>query len=588
MQPREVQDDTRHRPPPRSLVLLVLFACATFAQTWYPDIDNSFWPVGTFGDATLYSVSKTIRTGTSTTVDKSAFASLSLHCVKIGTTYYPTVQLGTEYTSTSQAGGYKSYYGNRVVANQYKLAYQYNLYKDGRYLIQTSWRYEDGYVPPPGSPEVTYRLNYDLGGPSDDIAEYVTTSTEGVEYWYGPATDMEVTFAAQPITRSNAIENSAACRFVDASSPATQFGAVLWHSNRNLRVFFMNVANDWLQIPPTTTYTLPLQSVGSHPAYSQYAFAGNDQVAYVTVTTSSSPYTVTPIQGRLWQKPAGRPVRFHTYTMKDAAHIVADPPSVAANLQTVVDNNRSVTDALNELTNSRWTHDEKSVYVDLAAYGGSITLAQLHEFMFAARTVAPSIYTTQNRENLRDWHVEVCVINLYVSNGPQYSGVMFDNDVPATANNGIEREACAIFWPSITWAFLDQNNIYTRYLMWAVCHEVGHCFGLQHTWGSCGTCYSPVPPPPCSGSPCTGYQSIMTYSFNECGPPWIAPSPHIGHTSMHYYGAGYYGESYAGSQLRLVQMGPEAWVKPGRYGFPLWNADPPAPYNTSPPAYSDY
>ncbi|MBD3244127.1 MAG: hypothetical protein GF331_26280 [Chitinivibrionales bacterium] len=573
-----------------------LSATTAGAQTWYPDIDYSHWWCGWSVDGSIEYVYKQIRTGPSTTTWKLVFDQLKIWSVEINNTQYSTSQLGSEYTLTSEYWGYWKFYGYRTVDGlNHKLYFEYKLYKDGRFQVNTAWRNDGGYTLPPGTPKITFLINYDLNGSADDIVEYVHHDAEGIEYWFAPAWDIEVNYAAEYINQSEAIDNSALFRIVDATDPATQFGAVFWHSNKPITAFMMNAQNDLQTLRPMSSWWYPLQSVDSDPDYSDYAHSGNDQVVYVSVHTSTNPYTLNPMLGKLFQKPDARPVRFHTYIMRDQSGGLSDPPSVSANLTTVVDNQRSASDAFTELTNGRWTHDQKYISVDMtqypmnAIYGErEITFAQLHEFMFAARNQSPSIYMQANRENLRDWYVEGCIVNCVdPGKGLGGMGVLFDGGAPNPENNGIEREAFAVYWPAIRRAYNDVGNVHTRILMFTYAHEAGHCLSLHHEWGSCGLCYMPTYMPWCGmGVTCTGYESIMTYSFSESDCPGCSfPNNHVGHTTMHFNGSGHHGgEPYNPSQLRFMQMGPEAWIKPGRYGTPSLG-----PRNTtSPPNFTPY
>lgn len=553
---------------------------AASTQYWYyPQVDQStYWGVGSWSNATLSSATKQVKTDSTTTVTKDVFASVTLHGLRVNGSYYTRSQLNVISEGTQTIGVFRRYYGYYDPSGtNYRLFFEINLHKDGMFRIQASWTTADSHVLPPSSGSQIYvRVDYDLGTGSsyrDDLVEY-NDKSQSPHCWVGPASDCQVTYTASSPIDSQSIEYEPFCRIVDGSSATTQFSAVFWpYIDRPVKFYFMNGYNDNWAVPPSSSGTYPLQSVYTQTGYQPYAYDSYnltcDQVLYATLFPDAT-YGTYGVHGKVFQKGNSRSMRVYTYTMTGAS---------APNLSLVVDSNRTAGDAFGEL--GKWQHSDSKTGIS-NPYGTLITSAELHNFLQNARSTTTSIYTTDNRTNFQDWYVEFCSVNCRWDTDADGYLDASERDVLATtfdvvsnSTGTIERSAAAAFWPAITGFY---SNDTTRILAFLAAHELGHCFNFNHHWGSCGWNYQPTDSPPC-----TGYESLMTYSYLEYSGA-NRPYQHVGNTSMHWYGSGAHGEGYSDTPLEFYQKGPESWVKSGKMGcdFVSWTSE------TSPPGYYDY
>jgi hypothetical protein len=521
-----------------AFIIISLLAGNILAQ-WYPQIDNSYWEVDYFGSGVISGVTKKVRTSSTTVVDKMVFYRVSLHGVRVNGQYYTTTA-DNEWTSTSS--DYISYYGyHNVDGISKRLGLQYHLHKDGKFRFQAFWTsYSID-----NTDQIILRVDYDLDGSADDIVEH-TMQENSVDQWFGPSNETTFSLGAFPQAWDAGIENNSPCRIADASSPTTQFYATFWpYAYRPVDFNFNTYASDSRSLPPTTDPTVTLQTTHDNANYQQYAYSGRDQVMYLTLNfpdqTQCQYCSYLGIHGKVFQKPNGRSLRVYNYVMQGAW---------TPNLNQTVDNGRSVSDALNDLTDNRWTLISKTGLPN--PYGNVMTRSQVHDFMLNSRDDAPNTYSTENRENFRDWHVEVPIIDCFieVNNGGAW-GVMFDHG--GDDNNDVSREGAVVSWRRCEYGGSGTYDDETTCLFTFI-HEAGHCFNFQHTWSDCGTNFNS---PACAAN----NRTIMSYGplHGGCTMTW-------GADNQNWY-----------------QQGPESWVKPGRYGT-LWFATA----DQDPPTYHQY
>jgi hypothetical protein len=64
-------------------IIFLIVGSIVYSQEWYPTVDvTSFWTVGSFNNASLSSVYKTVKTSASTSTEKSVFYLLRLENIR--------------------------------------------------------------------------------------------------------------------------------------------------------------------------------------------------------------------------------------------------------------------------------------------------------------------------------------------------------------------------------------------------------------------------------------------------------------------------------------------------------------------------
>jgi hypothetical protein len=486
-------------------LLLLCLVYSSFSQQWYPTIDPStHWQVGSFNNAAVRNVSKNVLTSATTSVSKYIFYNVALKHVLYNSTTYAFTKISESVIDADWEPEHLYNGTYSIDGTPYIIDVSYWFFPDGTFKIIANWDYN---ARPANFSDYkfVFEIDYDLDGSDGDIFEY-----EWNGKWMGQSSHVSFFPGSLPNYETNQIERNAFARCVDATSPSQQLFVVFgpWNSTPT-----------WIECKPYNESDPVLQDI-DRINYFQYSYAyhGKDQRMFVSLSQTSD--VVAGIWSKVFQKPNGRSLRINTYVMEGAW---------VPDLNLIVDNNTSVATALNVLTNSRWENSTKSNLPCPSGVGTEITTAQLHDFMFASRIVSPSIYTSSNRENFRDWYVDVCVVNKRIDYQGSYPyGMMFDMGV-----NGCRSEASAMSWPECqTHPWGGQ-----RALMFAYIHETGHCFNMQHTWSNCGFAYNQIW---CD----VANRTIMSYG------------PNFGSTTM----------TWCTNNLNWYQNGPEPYVKSGKLG----------------------
>lgn len=533
--------------------LIFLIAATVWPQypaTYYPDVDkSSHWTVGSFGNGELYQVHKTIRTSASTTEDRCVFWSLKFLKLFDGINTYYTVTPSYEYTQQFD-GFYKECAGwYNVNGTNWQIFISFRLWQSGYIDILASW--SQNWPSNHYNFSFGFEADYDLAGADDDIVEYQKTQNN-VQQWYAPANaGWTPHFDGTLITSTTGpLDGNWLVRCVDATSPANQLQ--LFFGSRFNSIFRHDF---YLRTYASSSGTLQDVYNDTYNLYQQYAYGGRDQKMEIWVATYNS--TLSPdnlyyksVSGLLVQKPNGRSLNIQTYVMTGAA---------TPNVYLTVDNGRKVAHALNDLTNSHWTNYLQTNLPD--PYTGDMTWSQLHDFMTTRRMYGP-VYTCDAQNNMRDWKVEMIVVNHRLT--PAATGVMFDYTssdrlYPGADMNNVHREGAAISWPTcVGWHNLVPSWSADRFLAFVFIHEMGHCFNMLHLWSDCDEDFD-------SDNCQTAKRTIMSYGPMRAG----------GSTTM----------TWSDNNRNWYQLGPESWVKPGRFGA-RWTSF--YGYLGAPPAYQQY
>ncbi|MDQ3000107.1 MAG: M10 family metallopeptidase domain-containing protein [Fibrobacterota bacterium] len=172
------------------------------------------------------------------------------------------------------------------------------------------------------------------------------------------------------------------------------------------------------------------------------------------------------------------------------------------------------------ISNGHWSITNYSNLSNPFPVDAVMSSADLHNLLQNWRN-STGVYSNANRENFRDWHMDVlCVNNQWTSPA---TGVLFDEpDWSTIGGNGAGREAVALLW-TLERREPKPNEVHA----WNAAHEIGHALGLTHT--SAGTATN---------------REIMDPIFRGTNMQWLT------------------------WQRNWITKAPESWVKTGKYAQP--------------------
>jgi hypothetical protein len=518
----------------------------------YPALDTtSNWSIQDWGFTTgqgfyFQGTGKRVWNGPGQPETKTVFYNLAVVGTRLGGNSHPLQS--QDFMGEMQGDGYLAKYGSFKVAPAVSLVVVVFFMDDGKFDVNAYFT-GDGYASGQAW-EVIFRVDYDLAGAGNNIAEFLwnagsegrsasppqvprlealdgrlvyAPSTGIPSYWAASAHEITLEYPPLPREAGSGVENAGFARILNASNP--QFGMVLWGDGATpLDATFKAYGSFDGNLDPKADVSTTLQMTGEAGSFPRYAYAGRDQVMLLKLRPPTAGVTYK-FGGKLFQRGGSRPlaVSVHQHHPDGMGGFGFDPDKVIRYTQS---GGRTFRNALAELTGpddlalSRSGEGGVSYlpYDGYAQPGNAVTEAQLHNLMTSQRD-----YSARSLENVREWRLDLYLVNWRLQGEPDAWEAMFDYG--GAGGNGIAREGAAIFWPSIGG---DQDARVRRASLSAL-----HTVGLALNMGRNGL---------------GGIMSLAdidknTVRFNTSSAP----------------GAPF-------SEVDWYRTAPEAWVKPGRFG----------------------
>ncbi|MDB5049647.1 MAG: hypothetical protein JWO30_2718 [Fibrobacteres bacterium] len=501
-----------------------------------------------------------------------------------------------DFLGEMQGDGYIGKYGSFKVAPNVSLVVILFFMDDGKFEVTTYFtgsEYSNS-----NRWDVMLRADYDMAGAGNNIAEFVwNNGSEGrspnppqyprkevsdgllaysappgssSSYWAASAHEISVAFP--PLARDGylGIENAGFARILNASNP--QFGMVLWGSSTTpVQATFKAYTSYNGIMDPGPDISTQLQYTGESGSYPRYAFAGRDQLAFLKLGPPSNGNTYQ-FGGKLFQRNASRPlsVTVHQHPPDQLGGFDFDPDMV---VRYTDQGGRTFRNAVSELSGPDdlvLVHSGQSgvPYLPFDGYaqpGQAVTEAQLHNLMMASREVS-----TVGLENVREWRLDLYLVDWWLQGEPGTSEAMFDYG--GADGNLIAREGAAVFWPVLAGAGSDYQR---RQSVLSALHATGLTLNMNPSWGSCpfaGYCWNDAGA--CGGLRCgsscpPGASGCRYQAFNcanECSDGSIMSLTDVNKSTIRFSRQAAKGSAF--SEVDWYQRAPEAWVKPGRFGAP--------------------
>jgi hypothetical protein len=579
------------------LVLAALLPRPSHA-TAYPTLDStSRWNLEKWGFAPgqgfyIQGAGKSVWTAPGVSESKMAFYNLALLGARLGGKEYRL--LSQDYAGEMEGTGYIAKYGSFKLAANLSLVVVFAFHDDGKF---ESMAYFTGSAYIPGSAwELVLRLDYDMGGSGNNICEFLwSAASEGLSmsppqvprapamdgrlvfvpaaasrnaYWSASAHEISVSYPPMARESGSGVENAGFARILNASHP--QFGMVLWGDEAtSVEATFKAFASYDGTLSPTANVSAALQLTAERAYYPRYAYAGRDQMLYLKLGSPNGS-GVYKFGGKLFQRADSRPlaVTVHQHPPEDLGGWNFDPDLV---VRYTADGGRTFRNALQDLAGpddvAIATSGSDGVpylpYDGYAQPGQAITEAQLHNLMTATRD-----YSTANLENVRDWRLDLYLVNWSLQGEPDVWEAMFDYGGANT--NGIAREGAAVFWPALAGQGWDYQR---RQSVLSGLRGVGMTLNMEPGWSNCpavGYCWNDASA--CGGvrcgNSCPSGSKGCRYSAHaclaECRDGSVMSLVDINQSSMRFNLGPASGST--SSEADWYRRAPEAWVKPGRFG----------------------
>lgn len=578
-----------------ALFQIQAFSPAAVSAMGYPSLDtSSHWSIQDWGfsaSAGFYvqGAGKSVWTAPGQAQGKTAFYQLAILGVRNGGQEYRLAK--PDYLGQMEATSYLVKYANFNVMSGLVVTVVMYFHDNGEF---ETYAYFQGAAYVPGSPwELIMRIDYDLGDAGNNIAEVLwnpagegggvsppqlpspeaadgrlvyASGSGGASYW--SATAHEITVAYPPLgqVEGGGIEATAFARILQASHP--QFGMVLFGDPQaGLEATFKAYGYYDGTLNPVADPASALQLTGEDPSRPRYAFAGRDQMVFLRLQIPAD--GVGRFRSKLFQRPASRPlvVRVHQHPAQDLDWTF-DPDMVVRNTS---DGPRTFRNALADLAGPEDVTVVTSgsglpylPYDGYAAPGQAVSETQLHALMSAARNTA-----SINPASVRDWQIDLLVVNWSLQGQGGAWESMFDK---GGANvNRIAREGAAVFWPSLGGRGEDFRR---GQAVVSALHGAGLALNMDPAWSNCpftGYCWND--PSACGGVRCglacppgaDGCRYSAHTCHSECTEGTIMSLTEVGRNTLRFNSSPASGST--SSEMDWYRRAPEAWVKPGRFGY---------------------
>lgn len=582
-----------------SLILILIHPNPAAAFS-YPALDTtSHWTLQNWGYSAnrgfyFQGAEKNTWSSPGQPQSKTAFYALEVVGARLNGSGYAFK--GQDYLGEMEGDGYLAKYGSFKVTDGVSLTVVLFLIDDGKFELNA---YFSGPSYNPAQPwEIAVRLDYDMAGAGNNIAEFLwNVSSEGGSlsppmvprtealdgrlvykpgkaaasgYWSAVNHEMAVSYPPLPREAGNGIENAGFARILNASRP--QFGMVLWSDAATpVEAVFKAYGGFNGNLFPRADVAMPLQSTGETGNLPRYAFAGRDQMLFMVLGPPAGGGTYRA-GGKLFQRGGSRrlaaTVRQHPPEYMDGFRFDADRV-----LRYTSEGARTFRNALGALPGaddlSVYRSGEPGVpYLPFNGYPGpgqAVTEAQLHNLMVASRD-----YSGQSLENVRDWRLDLLVVDWTLQGEPDVWEAMFDYG--NSDANGISREGAAVFWPAMRGRGTDFQG---RQAGLSSLRAAGQTLNMDPSWGACpfaGYCWNDGSA--CGGVRCgagcpAGARGCRYQAFtcaHECREGSIMSLTDVDGNSVGFNRSPAPGSGY--SEIDWYSKAPEAWVKPGRFGAP--------------------
>jgi len=593
------------------VLLLIGMTCYGRAQARsfsYPALDTtSHWTMQNWGYNAgqgfyVQGAEKKVWNGPGQPQSKTAFYNLAVVGARLNGADYPLS--GQDFMGEMEGDGYLAKYGSFKVTNGVSMTVVLFFVDDGKFEANAYFSGPNYSGTQPW--EVVMRMDYDMAGAGNNISEflwnraseggsvsppqvpraeasdgrlvYAPSKGVGSGYWAASAHEIAVAYPALPREAGPGIENAGFARILNASNP--QFGMVLWSDGVTpVEALFKAYAGFDGNLSPKASLSTPLQYTGETVSLPRYAYAGRDQMVFLTLGSPPGGGTYK-VGGKLFQRAGTRSlaVVVHQHPPEYMSGFIFDADWV---LRYTAEGGRTFRNALGALTGENdlavyHSGADGIPYLPFDGYASpeyAITEAQLHNLLTSSRDYSPATL-----ENVRDWRLDLLIVNWTFQGDPGVWEAMFDNG--NADGNGISREGAAIFWTAMGGKGQDFQK--RQAILSSLC-AVGLALNMDPSWGACpGAGYCWNDPSACGGQLCgtscpSGASGCVYTAYacaQECRDGSIMSLTNIDHSTVSFNPAAAPGSSF--SEFDWYRKAPESWVKPGRFGaLPMSGPMPP-------------
>jgi hypothetical protein len=456
------------------------------------------------------------------------------------------------------------FYGSGFnVADQWSIITRvdYDVVTSGNNTVEFLWNKnsEGGTLSPPQIPD-----NSALDG---DLIFNLPASGQS-NYWSTSTHEISLTYPKMNKNMGPGIENLGILRIINPNDP--EFGLILWSDSATEIKATLKEYTGGITLNPQASVSSILQATNSATNYPRFAYVGKDQMMYLSMKANQSEYS--HLGFKAFQRPNGvRPLHIRVYQ-----HPPSDMRTWRFNpdfqIYTFYNGVRTFRQAIQELVGSNTeviidrSGDNGVPYLPYTGYAGigqSITESALNGLMTNIRT--------SNLENLREWRVDIFIVNWTMAGEPTTFGTMFDHGSVNT--NHISREGSAVFFKTIA----NQSSDYLeRKIILESLKDLGYALNMSPAWGNCpfvGYCWNDPSATNCSqkkcGSVCPNGVTDCHYSpymcEKECKSGTIMTNTEYNNNRFEFNPLPANGSQF--SEVDWYRLAPEAWVKPGRGGM---------------------